>query len=196
MQQQTVRQLYAYWDTIRNGRIAPRRAEIEPSRIAGLLCETFIVERRGPLHFRFRLAGTRICDQFGRELRGLDILSPWSNEDRKALASLLRTIVDDGAVGNGTFTARTETGREAAFEIVLLPVIHGGSTINRILGAVAAIEPPFWLGTEPLCAFELTDLSVRRGNETRLFSAIPGLKAVLRRRRQFRVIEGGLSKTG
>ncbi len=196
MQQQTVRQLYAYWDTIRNGRIAPQRSEIEPSRIANLLCETFIVERRGPLHFRFRLAGTRICDQFGRELRGADVLSLWSNEDRGALASLLRSIVDDGAVGNGTFSARTGTGRQAAFEIVLLPVINRGAAIDRILGAVTAIEPPFWLGTEPLSTFEITDLEVRRRNETHFLSVLPGLKAVRGRQRRFRVIEGGLSKTG
>jgi len=65
MQQPTSRQLYAYWDGIRNGRIAPRRFEIEPARIASLLPETFIAECTGLLGFRFRLAGTKICEHFG-----------------------------------------------------------------------------------------------------------------------------------
>ena len=75
MQQPTSRQLYAYWDHVRNGRVAPRRFEIEPSMIAAMLPETFIVEGTGALGYRFRLAGTRICEQFGREVRGADLLA-------------------------------------------------------------------------------------------------------------------------
>ncbi|WP_372930848.1 PAS domain-containing protein, partial [Methyloceanibacter sp.] len=44
MQQPTSKQLFAYWDHIRNGRIAPRRFEIEPAKIANILRETFIAE--------------------------------------------------------------------------------------------------------------------------------------------------------
>jgi hypothetical protein len=68
MQQPTSRQLYAYWDRVRNGRVAPRRSEVEPAKIAALLPETFIAECAGMLGYRFRLAGTK--RQFGRELRG------------------------------------------------------------------------------------------------------------------------------
>jgi hypothetical protein len=35
MQQSTSKQLYAYWDRVRNGRIAPRRFEIVPVRVFG-----------------------------------------------------------------------------------------------------------------------------------------------------------------
>jgi hypothetical protein len=76
MQQPTRLQLYAYWDRVRNGRFAPRRFEVEPAKIAALLPETFIAEGAGLLGCRFRLAGTKICEQFGRELRGADLLSP------------------------------------------------------------------------------------------------------------------------
>jgi hypothetical protein len=103
MQQPTSRQLYAYWDTIRNGRIAPRRFEIEPAKIAGLLRKTFIAECTGLLAFRFRLAGTRVCQQFGRELRGVDFLSLWPVHDRDAIGSLVRNIVNDGAVATAFF---------------------------------------------------------------------------------------------
>ncbi len=63
MQQPTSRQLYAYWDRVRNGRIAPKRFEIEPAKIAPLLPETFITEATGLRTYRFRLAGTKICEQ-------------------------------------------------------------------------------------------------------------------------------------
>ena len=194
MQQQTTRQLYAYWDTLRNGRIAPRRSEIDPCAIADLLRETYMAEHERPFRLPFRLAGTRICSQFGRELRGIDFLSLWSIEDRNTIGSLVRAILDDNAVGHGTFSAKTETGREAAFEFSALPVIHGSAGVDRILGAITAIEPPYWLGGEPLTSFELSVVRIsRRG---RILAKIQGSKPVRKLRKRLRVIEGGLSQTG
>ena len=97
MQQPTSRQLYAYWDRVRNGRVAPRRFEIEPARIPALLPETFIAEGAGALGFRFRLAGTKICEQFGKELRGIDLLSLFGDDDREQLAAMLHAVFTDGA---------------------------------------------------------------------------------------------------
>ncbi|MGH6734886.1 MAG: PAS domain-containing protein [Methyloceanibacter sp.] len=193
MQQPTSRQLYAYWDGIRNGRIAPRRFEIEPAKIAPLLPETFIAECRGLLGFRFRLAGTKICQHFGRELRGIDFLSLWAGNDRDALASLVRTVLTDGAVGHGTFRAYSQTRREASFELTLMPLIHTGQTVNRLLGAITAIEPPFWLGAEPLTALEVAELHLHWPDGVPAFMAGGGADIVRLARRRFRVVHGGLS---
>jgi hypothetical protein len=193
MQQPTSRQLYAYWDGIRNGRIAPRRFEIEPARIAGLLRETFIAECTGLLGFRFRLAGTKICHQFGRELRGVDFLSLWPNEDRLAIASQVRTVLNDGAVGHGVFQAFGDTNRPARFEFTLMPLIHTGQTINRLMGSITAIEPPFWLGAEPLNTFELAELHLHWPDGVPAFIANGGDDAVRAARRRFRVVQGGLA---
>ena len=45
MQQRTNQILFAYWNDVRGERLAPRRFEIEPARIATILPETFILER-------------------------------------------------------------------------------------------------------------------------------------------------------
>ena len=192
MQQATSRQLYAYWDGIRNGRIAPRRFEVEPGKITGILRETFIAECTGLLCFRFRLAGTRICQHFGRELRGVDFLSLWSAKDRDAIASLVRNVLNDGAVGHGTFEAYTGTNRQARFELTLMPLIHIGQTINRILGSMTAIDPPFWLGAEPLVWFRVGELHLHWPDGMPAFMADGGEAARFQRHR-FRVVDGGLS---
>jgi len=194
MQQPTSRQLYAYWDRVRNGRVAPRRFEIEPAKIAALLPETFIAEGAGTLGHRFRLAGTRICEQFGRELRGADLLSLWEDADRDAVASLLRTVFADAAVGYGRFKAYTHTDRQANFEFVLLPLIHTGEAINRILGAITAIEPPFWLGAEPLLRQEIVELNTHWPDGAPAFMAQGGAEVISLARRRFRVLEGGLGE--
>ncbi len=193
--QSTSRQLYAYWDRIRNGRIAPRRFEIEPSQIAALLPETFIVESAGLLGYRFRLAGTRICEQFGRELRGADLLNLFEDSDRDALSSLLGTVFTDGAVGQGRFRAFTGSNRQADFELLLLPLIHTGESINRVLGAIVAIEPPFWLGAEPLQRQEIVDLDLNWPDGSPSF-AQGGAEVISLARRRLRVLPGGLGKSG
>lgn len=158
MQQRTNRQLYAYWDGVRKGRAAPRRFEIEPAKIAPLLPETFIAERGDAGQYRFRLAGTRICEYFGRELRGLNLLDLWDGSDCEAMEMLLQRVFREAAVGQVQFRAYTEIGQNACFELVLLPLVHSGESINRVLGAICAIDPPFWLGTAPLIRQELADI--------------------------------------
>ena len=200
MQQITSRQLYAYWDRIRNGRIAPRRFEIEPGQIASVLPETFIAEHVGVPGCRFRLVGTKICAQFGRELRGTDLLSLFGPEDRDALASLLRSVYRDAAMGEIQFEAYTEAHRNAKFELILLPLIHTGNSINRILGAMSAYDPPFWLGATPLRRCEIVQADLRWPDADQESPApkptmemTPTANEMVHSvRRRFRVYEGGI----
>jgi hypothetical protein len=189
MQQPTSRQLYAYWDRVRNGRVAPRRCEIEPAKISALLPEIFIAERTADRRCRFRLAGTRICRQFGRELRGADLLGLWAEDDRVALAAFLRALFTDAAVGYGRFRAYARDDRHVSFEFLLLPLIQRSRTINRMLGAITAIEPPFWLGTEPLLRQELVALNSHRPDAAPSLMKRPGAQVIYLAGRRFRGAE-------
>lgn len=199
MQQVTSRQLYAYWDGVRNGRVAPRRFEIEPAKIAALLPETFIAERSGASGLRFRLAGTKICEHFGCELRGIDLLNLWSEQDRKALLSLLSDVFSGAAVGEVQFRAETGGKREVKFELLLLPLIHTGEAINRVLGSITALETPFWLGAAPLARYEIIDIRVHwpDGGPPRREHTPPTSEAeiVPLGRARFHVYDGGLAET-
>ena len=75
MKQKTQDILYSYWNEVRAGRLAPQRLDIEPSRIAAILSETFMLERVDARTYRYRLAGTRLCGLFGSELRGQNFLA-------------------------------------------------------------------------------------------------------------------------
>lgn len=159
--------------------------------LAPILPETFIVEGSGALGYRFRLAGTRICEQFGRELRGADLLNLWEDADREGVASLLHTVFTDAAVGHGRFRAYSCSNRQANFELLLLPLIHTGDTINRVLGAITAIDPPFWLGAEPLLRQEIVDLTLHWPDGGPAF--LQDSEVVSIGNRRFRVLEGGLN---
>ena len=102
MRQATTQGLYQYWNTVRNGRMAPRRYEIEPSQIVPFLSETMILEE--PLDAcRFRVAGTRVCETLGDNLRGNCFFDLWSAEDQLILRDNIRTIAKYGAVGLFSF---------------------------------------------------------------------------------------------
>jgi len=194
--------LYSYWNELRNGRKAPNRFEIEPVKIGPLLPETFILETDDTRSFRFRLAGTRICETYGYELKGLDFISFWKDRnDHEAIESLLHTIKEDGSAGLLEFTAFNDEGEACRFEILLLPLIHSGDCVNRIMGSLSPIDTPYWLGTSPLKSQSLDDLELiwpenninfSRGRNNNL-SILPSGEGriVSANGRLFRVLDGG-----
>ena len=150
MREPISRSLYSYWNTIRAGRLAPKRFEIEPSQIAAMLPDTFILERVDAGTCRFRLAGTRICEAFGIEFRGLNIFELVGEEDRVTLQRQISVIARQGAVGVFKLSAQSASGQEVRLEMLLLPLSHMRDTIDRFLGSVAVMERPAWLGAERL----------------------------------------------
>ncbi len=197
MQQSTSQQLYAYWDRARNGRVAPCRFEIEPAAIAPLLSETFIAECTGPFRYRFRLAGTRICECFGQELRGADVASLWRPEDRPDIISLCSHVFGEGAVARAECRLANRLDRVCTMELLLLPLVLSGDVISRALGSLTVAAPPFWLGTEPAEPLQLVDHTLHWPESTQRPERPPQpthgqLEALLRK--QFTVYEGGLTK--
>lgn len=149
MKQPTTQLLYQYWNDIRGSRMAPTRFEIEPTRLAPFLSETFILERRAAGSFIFRLAGTRVCEQFGRELRGEDFVE-FAVDDLGAIAKGLEAVTTLGAVLHAEIEATTGDGRLAVFEAIVLPLVHPANEVTRYLGSLSAVDPPLWLGAQPL----------------------------------------------
>jgi hypothetical protein len=64
-------------DDLERGFQAPQRTDVEPRRLGRHLSDLFFVEADGNGELVFRLGGTRICTLFGRELKGVRLLSLW-----------------------------------------------------------------------------------------------------------------------
>ena len=176
MKEKTSQILFDYWNEVRGDRIAPRRFEIEPSRIASILPETFILEREARHQHRFRLAGTKVCEQFGREFRGMNILDLFTGIDREPVDRVLETVTAEGAVGVISLDAIEKQGRKVTLELLLLPLVHTGETVTRILGSIATNYPASWLGHQPIGRIE--------GPVTRSFNGgfAIGIQATVHRR--------------
>lgn len=140
--------LFTYWDQLRAGRPAPDRAEIDPRDIAPILGDTFILEgdRTGALPYR--LAGSRICALFGREMKGVGFLDAYSDTGRP---TAIRALRDAHAANAGLFMALTGTstaGRTIALEATVLPLVHRGRIGARMIGCLTAPETPYWVGRD------------------------------------------------
>lgn len=210
MKDQKTIDLFQYWNRLRDGRPAPMRNEIEPSDIRSLLGDTFILEEDGNGRAVFRLAGTRLCALFGRELKGFDFASLWHERDRRIVNRLSGNAFRDQCVVVLSLEARSRGGRLVAMELVLLPLSgkHDGA---RALGAAVALDKPFWLSVDPITECRLNALRVVDPDREPVFLknrpevAVPSLMPenvdVLyqdeapkgRRVRHLMVLEGGLS---
>jgi len=141
--------LFQYWNQLRDGRPAPKRSEVEPADIRSLLADTFILERDTRGEAVFRLAGTRLCACYGRELKGFSFPSLWREKDQRLVSRLMYGVFEQKSVLLLTYEGFSRNGRSMKFELLALP-LDGGAENPRCLGVISAAERPFWLGADPL----------------------------------------------
>jgi len=133
MKHPSTRALFDYWNERRGNRPAPERADIDPAAIRHALGDTFMLAADFVDELRFRLAGTRVCALFCREIKGEAFPALWSEESRKGIEDLLTIVTNETLGAVAGLTGRTADGSEADLEILLLPLAHLGHARIRAL---------------------------------------------------------------
>ena len=192
MKHSSIRELFDYWNERRGRRPAPERGDIEPGDIRGVLADTFILAFDAPASHPFRIAGTRVCAMFGRELKSEAFVDLWTAESRQLVRDLL-TVVAHETIGvvAGARAANAE-GAAIDFELLTLPLYHRGRTDARVLGALVPTKVPAWLGTSTLGPLALGTL--RYLGPGAAAAAVPRVVPALpngRARRGLMVYDGG-----
>jgi hypothetical protein len=149
------RELYAYWEERRGERLAPERTDIEPGAIRQALSDTFILELDAADSHAFRLAGTRVCALFGRELKGESFVDLWALGSRGPIADLLAISTDESVGTVAGVTAHSAAGEPVELELLLLPLGMRRPRLARTIGILAPLKPPAWLGASPIGALTL-----------------------------------------
>lgn len=192
MKHASTRALFDYWNERRGNRPAPERADIDPAAIRHALGDTFMLAADFVDRLRFRLAGTRVCALFCREIKGEEFHTLWSETSQKLIEDLL-TVVNNETVGAvAGVTGRTADSTDIDLEFLLLPLAHTGHARIRALGVLVPVVPPYWLGEKPLVTLELGTLR-HIGSELEGFSAprIAPANEDVRLRHGFVVYSGG-----
>ncbi|WP_336488878.1 PAS domain-containing protein [Methylobacterium nigriterrae] len=163
MKHPTSRMLHSYWNRIRGERAAPERAEIEPGEIRNLLADSLILELDMPARAaHLRLAGTRVCALFGRELKGESLARLWGEAPADPWR-LIEIVASDTVGVVAGLQGRTGRGETVDLELLLLPLRHRGRTQSRMLGALSPPHVPAWLGLRPVESLATTSLRVLAG---------------------------------
>jgi hypothetical protein len=158
MKHPSTRRLFDYWNERRGDRPAPERFDIDPAAIRHTLGDTFMLAADFVDELRFRLAGTRVCALFCREIKGEAFSEFWGEASRKAAEELMQAITAENEGFVAGLTGSTDDGCEIGLEMLLLPLAHIGHARIRALGVLVPFEPPYWLGEKPVTALELTTL--------------------------------------
>jgi len=147
--------LKAYWERLRAGRIAPYRAEIDPRQFEAALENMFIVEKLGPENMRIRLAGMKICEMMGLEVRGMQPNIFIADADRLRFERLLNVVMGEPAVVELRMEADNRGGTYRA-TMLLMPLRSDFGDINRVLGCTSGEGDLF----APPLAFRIRDVAV------------------------------------
>nr|WP_208645035.1 PAS domain-containing protein [Rhizobium gallicum] len=148
---QTIIDIHDYWNRLRGASDAPLKSQIEPSSLGHLLPSLFILEKNDELGaVTFRLAGTRICDLFGRDLRDesfAELFADGHADDIEAtLLGAMHHVIPTLLNATGYSTA----GHQATFEIIVMPLRCENGCRARLLGAIAPSAAASWLEIVPL----------------------------------------------
>ena len=117
------RALFRWWEAMRAERAAPHRAQLDLKRVAGLVPDLFILERDRPRHtYRWRLAGTHLCELYRRELTGGDVFAGWDSFERDTMRRLLDGVTGRLQPAIMRLRLHTSLGQTIGAELVALPL--------------------------------------------------------------------------
>jgi hypothetical protein len=147
--------LKSYWERLRAGRIAPYRAEIDPRQFETALENMFILEKLAPDNMRIRLAGMKICEMMGMEVRGMQPGFLIDEPDRLRFERLLHVVMNEPAVVELKLFAESRMGGYRAV-MLLMPLRSDFGDINRVLGCTSGEGDLY----APPLSFRIEDVAV------------------------------------
>jgi hypothetical protein len=159
LENKAISELFLYWNRLRAGKPAPKRKEIEPMDIRSYLADTFILENGLREDATFRLAGTRVCAIFGRELKNFTFYSLFCATDLSMMKRLIQSCFKEKSVSMVSFEGTSKAEQTLGFDCIFLP-LDGEGESDRIFGAIFSNGKPFWLGADIIVDCKVTSVRV------------------------------------
>ncbi|MBU2941595.1 PAS domain-containing protein [Shimia thalassica] len=127
-----------YWESLRNTRCVPPRAEVDPRSMQKSLGQAFILERIAPGMARFRVAGHLVSDLMGVDVRGMPLSALITPDSRDGFRDVLEQVFRGPAKATLQLATETGLGRPSLnAEMLLLPLSGHRGDVSRVLGGVS-----------------------------------------------------------
>jgi hypothetical protein len=142
-----VRSLFAYWDRIRAGRIAPSWSEIEPGEIKSLLPYLIVAEiLDSPFDIRYRLIGMAVVEAFGFDFMGKTLSSLERDSGAPSWFPVYRQFLARRGPCFGQYKIPLGVSQFDLVDAAAFPLSDDGNTINRF---IELVDWPFLSGFGP-----------------------------------------------
>jgi hypothetical protein len=138
MKHPLTRELYDYWNGRRGDEAMPERSDIDPAAIRRILADSFVLAAEPGQNARFRVAGTKICELFGRELRGEDFIALWGREAAQQIRDFVALVTGEGIGILAGATTEAGDGLVCPLEPAAVSSRQGRSARARFPGAPRA----------------------------------------------------------
>ena len=149
--------LIDYWQSRMIDGKAPARATIDPTHFANLLPQVFMIGRRGPADYVFRLAGGMILNLHQMDLRGAAFTHLWTQNARLSLQTALEHARK--RVSPIRLTAEGQSGPFVLpINMALMPLANPDGEIDRFLGIYDPTAPLADLAGQPIYRLHLVTL--------------------------------------
>lgn len=174
------REFFGYWDEKRAGDAAPERGDLEPEDMRHLLGDTFVLSYDAASAYPFRVAGTRVCALFGRDLKSMSFAALFDDESRQDIEDIIGIVAEETLATIAGVTARAADGSLVHLELLLLPFSARSHTPISMTGMLVPFGPREAQAYSALKDLNLTSWrhlgQERRGPRTlRKWSVIRGL---------------------
>lgn len=146
----------------------PERSDIQPSTCRDLLGDMFILNlEHGSA--TYRLAGTRLCSLFGRELKQEDYSAVFQDIDIRAASNWAGSIGSDDFLVLICADGITSDGEILPLETLLMPLSQQGVSNRRALGMTVPLTRPNWIGSKPIVEQRIRSVRIIRPWEENVF---------------------------
>lgn len=185
------RKLFCHWEALRAERPCPTREEFSLSDVRQLVPDLVVLERDHiRKSFRFRLAGSNVCDLFKTNLTGQDVLAGWDSFEAGVINKHLIQSVSNFQPTLFRTRLSTDTRQQVAAEFIGLPIRMRGSERLQVIGGYFAFRPAHGIGHTAIIGRELLAI---RSVWTEYQNIMAGRPAVATPERRFTIIPGGLA---
>lgn len=131
-----IKEVEAYWYGLRDNDALPERGKIDPRGIQNALPNSFILECVAPRVARLRIAGSKVSDVLGLDVRGMPATCLIASRRRALFGDILEDVFEMPAIATINMTWDKARSSTVKAQMILLPLQdHEGKT-TRVLGCL------------------------------------------------------------
>ena len=134
------REFFTYWESKRGEARAPERSDVDPSALRELLADIFVLAYDDAATYPFRVAGTRVCALFGRDLKDASLPALFAWQHRPDISEIIAAVAEDVVPAVAGLTATGTDGRTTHLELLLLPFNSRAHCPITLTGVLAPFE--------------------------------------------------------